>query len=99
MSEYILKLYVTGDTPRAGRAIANLRKLCEAELEDRYEIIVINVLDHPELAEEEKILATPTLVRHLPPPLRRQGPAWPRHLAVREGRRALPQPASCHPAQ
>jgi circadian clock protein KaiB len=71
MNEYILKLYVTGQTPRTERAIANLRKLCEHELAGRYEVEVIDVLEHPQLAEDEKILATPTLVRYLPPPLRR----------------------------
>ena len=71
MKEYILKLYVTGQTPRAERAIANLRRLCEHEFAGRYEIEVIDVLEHPELAEQERILATPTLVRFLPPPLRR----------------------------
>jgi len=64
-------MYVTGQTPRAERAIANLRRLCEHEFAGRYEIEVIDVLEHPELAEQERILATPTLVRFLPPPLRR----------------------------
>jgi circadian clock protein KaiB len=71
MSEYRLKLYVTGQTPRAERAIANLRQLCEQELEGRYEVEIIDVLEHPQLAEQDKILATPTLVKFLPPPARR----------------------------
>jgi circadian clock protein KaiB len=71
MNEYVLRLYVTGQTSRAARAIANLRQLCEIELQDRFRIDVIDVLEHPELAEAERILATPTLVRQLPPPLRR----------------------------
>jgi circadian clock protein KaiB len=71
MKEYVLKLYVTGQTPRAERAIANLRRLCDHDLEGRYEVEVVDVLEHPQLAEQEKILATPTLVRLLPPPLRR----------------------------
>lgn len=69
--KYILKLYVTGRTPRAERAISNLRRLCDEELEDCYELQVIDVLDHPQLAEDERILATPTLIKQLPPPLRR----------------------------
>lgn len=69
--KYVLKLYVTGQTPRTERAIANLRRLCEEELDDRYELLVIDVLDHPQLAEDERILATPTLIKQLPPPLRR----------------------------
>lgn len=68
---YILKLFVSGSTPRAERAIANLRRLCEEELESCYEVVVIDVLEHPELAESERILATPTLIKQLPPPLRR----------------------------
>jgi len=71
MSEYVLKLYITGQTPRAERAIANLYRLCERELEGRYEIEIIDVLEHPHLAEQDRILATPTLVRCLPPPARR----------------------------
>ena len=66
-----MKLYVTGRTPRAERAIANLRRLCKEELEGRYEIEIIDVLEHPQLAEDDRILATPTLIKQLPPPLRR----------------------------
>lgn len=71
MDKYLLKLYVTGQTPRSLRAIANLRGLCENDLGGRYEMVVIDVLEQPQLAEDEKILATPTLVKELPPPLRR----------------------------
>lgn len=71
MDKYILKLYITGTTPNSERAIANLRRLSAEELSEQYEIIVIDVLERPQLAEDEKILATPTLVKALPPPLRR----------------------------
>ena len=71
MSRYILKLYITGHTPRAERAIMNLRRICEEELNGEYEMTVIDVLERPQLAEDEKILATPTLIKDLPPPLRR----------------------------
>ena len=71
MSDMILKLYVTGKTPRAERAIKNLRRICDEDLKGKYALHVIDVLDHPQLAEKEKILATPTLVKELPPPLRR----------------------------
>lgn len=71
MNKYTLKLYVTGNTPRAERAIANLRRICEVELGGQYEMLVIDVLERPQLAEDEKILATPTLIKQLPPPLRR----------------------------
>jgi circadian clock protein KaiB len=70
-SKYVLKLYVTGQTPRSQRAIANLRRLCEEELDNEYEMIVIDVLERPQLVEDEKILATPTLVKVLPMPMRR----------------------------
>jgi len=66
-----LKLYVTGKTPRSERAITNLHRLCEEELEGQYELSIIDVLEYPQLAENEKIIATPTLIKELPPPLRR----------------------------
>jgi len=68
---YVLKLYVTGTSPRTSIAIANLRRICEQELQGRYELVIIDVVEHPQLAEDEKILATPTLIKQLPPPLRR----------------------------
>ena len=71
MKNYILKLYVTGNTPRAERAISNLRHICEDELGGEYEMIVIDVLERPQLAEDEKILATPAVVKELPAPIRR----------------------------
>jgi circadian clock protein KaiB len=71
VSDYLLKLYVTGKTPRAEQAIANLRRICEEDLHGQYELQIIDVLENPQLAEDEKILATPTLIKRLPPPLRR----------------------------
>jgi circadian clock protein KaiB len=71
MNQYMLRLYVTGNTPRTERAIKNLRRICDHELQGQYQMTVIDVLERPQLAEDEKILATPTLVKHLPPPLRR----------------------------
>ena len=69
--KYRLKLYIAGNTPRAQRAIANLMQICEEELEDQYEVEIIDVLEDPQLAEDEKILVTPTLIKQLPPPLQR----------------------------
>lgn len=69
--KYTLKLYVTGSSPRAERAITHLRRLCEEELAGCYDLVVIDVLEHPQLAEDDRILATPTLIKQLPPPLRR----------------------------
>ncbi|MGD1912936.1 MAG: circadian clock KaiB family protein [Rivularia sp. (in: cyanobacteria)] len=67
-NEYILKLYVTGDTPRTDRAISNLNKLCQGNLPNHYQIIVVDVLKQPDVAEKEKIIVTPTLVKELPLP-------------------------------
>ena len=71
MSTQLLKLYVTGRTGRSERAIANLRRINEQELGGAYEILVIDVLENPKLARNEKIIATPTLIKELPPPMRR----------------------------
>jgi circadian clock protein KaiB len=71
LSKYLLRLYVTGKTPRAEKAIANLRRICDEDLHGRYELQIIDVLQDPQKAEDEKILATPTLIKRLPPPLRR----------------------------
>lgn len=67
----VLKLYITGNTPRADYAISNLRRICEEDLRGEYAIEIIDVLERPQLAEDERILATPTLIKNLPPPIRR----------------------------
>jgi len=69
--QFILRLYVAGMTPRSTRAIANIREICEGRLKGRYNLQVIDLYQHPELAAEEQIVALPTLVRKLPQPLRR----------------------------
>ncbi len=71
MKEYLLKLYITGQTPKSGRAIANLRRVCEKGLRGKYNLTIIDVLKRPDLARDEKILVTPTLTKEQPPPLRR----------------------------
>ncbi|MDQ3081527.1 MAG: circadian clock KaiB family protein [Gemmatimonadota bacterium] len=71
MSKYLLRLFVTGESSRSRTAIANLRRICEQELAGVYDLEIIDVLEFPELAEEAKVLATPTLIKSLPPPLRR----------------------------
>jgi circadian clock protein KaiB len=68
---YVLRLYVTGMTPRSAAAIATIRTLCAEHLEGRYELEVIDIYQHPTLARDEQIIAAPTLVKKLPPPLRR----------------------------
>ena len=62
---------MTGESSRTGTAIANLRRICEQELQGLYDLEIIDVLEFPDRAEEEKILATPTLIKSLPLPLRR----------------------------
>jgi circadian clock protein KaiB len=66
-----LRLYVAGQTPRSLTAIANLRRLCEENLEGRYRIEVIDLLVNPQLAQGDQILAIPTLVRSVPAPIRK----------------------------
>lgn len=69
--KYVLRLYVAGMTARSMNAVAALKTLCEQLLAGRYELEIINLLEHPELAEAKEILATPTLVKELPLPVRR----------------------------
>lgn len=68
---YNLRLYVAGQTPKSVSAIANLKKICEEHLAGRYTIEVIDLLLNPQLAAGDQILAVPTLVRRLPPPIKR----------------------------
>ena len=68
---YVLRLYVTGMTPRSTEAFASIKALCEERLQGRYELEVIDIYQHPQLAIDEQIIAIPTLVRKLPEPLRR----------------------------
>ncbi len=70
-SVYILKLYVAGQSPKSVNAIANLKRICEANLRGRYVLDVIDLFQQPQLAQGEQIIAVPTLIRKLPPPLRR----------------------------
>src|SRR6266480_2576725 len=66
LSKYVLTLYVTGTSPRTRIAIDNLNRICTEELAGRYELEIVDVLEHPQRAEDE-----PTLIKQLPPPLRR----------------------------
>ncbi len=66
-----LRLYVAGQTPRSLAAFANLKRICEEHIPGRYQIEVIDLLKHPQLAAGDQILAIPTLVRKLPQPLRK----------------------------
>jgi circadian clock protein KaiB len=66
-AEYILRLYVTGMTPKSTRTIANVQKLCEKHLTGRYELDVIDIYQQLKLAKGEQIIATPTLIKKTPP--------------------------------
>ena len=69
--QWNLRLYVAGQTPKCITAFANLKKLCEEHLGGNYTIEVIDLLKKPQLASGDQILAIPTLVRRLPPPIKR----------------------------
>ena len=68
---YNLRLYVAGQTPKSIAAIANLKKICEKHLADRYVIEVVDLMKDPALAQRHQIVAIPTLIRQLPEPLKR----------------------------
>ena len=68
---YVLRLYVAGLNRKSLRAIENLKKICEEHLQGRYELEVIDIYQQPVLAQGEQIIAVPTLIKKLPPPLRR----------------------------
>jgi circadian clock protein KaiB len=69
--KYLLRLYVTGMTPKSIKAIESIRKICEENLKGRYELEVIDVYQQPEYAKKEQIIAAPTLIKRLPLPLRK----------------------------
>jgi circadian clock protein KaiB len=69
--KYVLRLYVTGMTPKSINAIENTRKICEENLQGRYVLEVIDIYQQPEYAKKEEILAAPTLIKKLPLPLRK----------------------------
>ena len=70
-AEWELRLYVAGQSPQSLAAVANLQKLCEAHLAGKYRIEIVDLLANPQLAAGDQILAVPTLVRKLPPPIRK----------------------------
>ena len=92
MTRFIFTLYVAGDSPRSQEAIANLRHICDVLVGGRPECMVVDVLSDPDLAERERILTTPTLVRETPPPSRRVTGDLSNHALVllRLGVSALP---------
>ena len=70
-NHYVLRLYVAGQTPKSVLAIANIKRICEENLQGQYELEVIDLYQQPQLAQGEQIIALPTLIKKLPPPLRR----------------------------
>ena len=69
--QYVLRLYVTGMTPKSIRAVENVRAICEQHLQGRYDLEVIDIYQQPTLAKGEQIVAAPTLIKKLPHPLRK----------------------------
>jgi circadian clock protein KaiB len=69
--EYMLRLYVSGQTPRSVLAIENMRRICAEYLSQRYTLEVIDIYQHPEACQQQQIIAVPTLIKVLPHPLRR----------------------------
>lgn len=69
--QWLLKLYVAGQTPKSVAALANLKRICETHLRGQYQIEVVDLLVNPKLAQGDQIVAVPTLVRQLPPPVKK----------------------------
>jgi circadian clock protein KaiB len=70
-AEYLLRLYVAGQTAKSMQALANLRRICEEHLAGRYRLEVVDLIENPALARGDQILALPALVRQLPPPVKK----------------------------
>lgn len=70
-AKYILRLYIAGSTPRSGRALTNIKAICETHLKDRYALTVVDLYQERARAREDQIMVAPTLVRHSPLPVRR----------------------------
>lgn len=68
---FVLRLYIAGQTPKCVRAFTNLKLICEEHLANRYRIEIIDLLENPQLARGDQILAVPTLVRQLPEPVKK----------------------------
>jgi circadian clock protein KaiB len=70
-SAFLLRLYVAGQTPKSIRAFENLQEICRTHLGDQYRIEIVDLLENPQLARGDQIVAVPTLVRRLPPPIKK----------------------------
>jgi circadian clock protein KaiB len=69
--DYVLRLFITGTSPRSARAVQNIRGICEEKLQGRYDLEVIDIYQHPEMARLDQVVVTPTLVKKLPEPVRK----------------------------
>lgn len=69
--QYALKLFITGHSLKSESAILNLRYICQRYLGGQAEVVIVDVLEQPELAEQDRIVATPTLIKEWPEPIRR----------------------------
>src|SRR6202171_1064471 len=68
-AKYVLRLYVSGSTLKSALAVKNIKRICEQYLKNRYDLKVIDIYQQPNLARDEQIVAVPTLIKRLPPPL------------------------------
>jgi circadian clock protein KaiB len=96
---YVLRLFVTGTTPRSARAIRNIRAICEDHLPGRYDLAVIAIYQHPEDARTAQIIVTPTLVKHTPIPVRKLIGDLSDTNRVLAGLDIMPRPLSVRPRE
>jgi circadian clock protein KaiB len=96
---YLLRLYISGSTPKSARAITNIRAICEEKLAGRYELEVIDIYQHPEEVKADQIVVTPTLVKSLPMPVRKLIGDLSNRERVLVGLDVIPKPASEQPAR
>jgi circadian clock protein KaiB len=69
--KYVLRLFIAGTTAKSSRAVANIKEICERELEDRYDLEVVDIYQQPAAVKSEQVIAAPTLIKKLPLPLRK----------------------------
>ena len=93
VERYVLRLYVTGMTPRSARAVRNLQVICDQHLAGRYDLEVIDIYQQPILTKGEQIIAAPTLIKKLPLPMRRIIGDMSNHERVLLGLDLFPAPA------
>ena len=93
VERYVLRLYVTGMTPRSARAVRNLQAICDQYLSGRYDLEVIDIYQQPVLTKGEQIIAAPTLIKKLPLPMRRIIGDMSNHERVLLGLDLVPAPA------